>query len=74
MHSVDGDRRRKYLTLHGMEVCATEWYLIYGILKSTFHSYVQRYNEVVYQQHKERGAASDHGLEQFKSWILLLLS
>ena len=45
MHSVHGDRRRKYLTLHGVEVCATAWYLIHGIPKSTFHSYVQRYNE-----------------------------
>ena len=47
MHSVDGDHRRKYLTLHGVEVCATVWYLIHGIPKSTFHSYVQRYNEGV---------------------------
>ena len=39
-HSVHGDRRRKYLTLHGVEVCATAWYLIHGILKYTFHSYV----------------------------------
>ena len=47
MHLVHGDRRRKYLTLHGVEVCATAWYLIHGIPKSTFHSYVQRYNEGV---------------------------
>ena len=40
MHSVHGDRRRKYLMLHGVEVCATMWYLIHGIPKSTFHSYV----------------------------------
>ena len=45
MHSVDGDHRRKYLTLQGIEVCTTAWYLIHGIPKSTFHSYVQRYNE-----------------------------
>ena len=45
MHSVDGDRRRKYLTLHGVEVCATVWYLIHSIPKSTFHSYVQGYNK-----------------------------
>ena len=47
MHLVDGDRRKKYLTLHGVEVCATAWYLIHGIPNSTFHIYVQRYNEGV---------------------------
>ena len=47
MHSIDGDRRRKYLVLHGLEVCATTWYLIHGIPKSTFHIYVQRYNKGV---------------------------
>ena len=47
MHSVDGDRMRKYLTLHGVEVCATAWYFIHGIPKSTFHNYVQRYNKGV---------------------------
>ena len=45
MHSIDDDHRRTYLTLYGLEVCATTWYLIHGIPKSTFHSYVQRYNE-----------------------------
>ena len=74
MHSVHGDRRRKYLTLHGVEVCATAWYLIHGISKSTFHSYVQRYTKGSYQQRMETGAASDCGLEQFRSWVLLLLS
>ena len=44
MHSVGGDLR-KYFTLHGLEVCTTAWYLIHGVPKSTFHSYVQRYNE-----------------------------
>ena len=47
MHSVNGDRRKKYLTLHGVEACATAWYLIHGIPKSIFYSYVQRYNEGV---------------------------
>ena len=56
MHSVDNDRRRKYLTLHGMEVCTIVWYLIHGILKSTFHSYVQRYNEgILSTVHGNRG-------------------
>ena len=56
MHSVHGDRRRKYLMLHGVEVCATAWYLIHGIPKSTFHSYVQRYNEgVLSTTHGNRG-------------------
>ena len=56
MHSVHGDHRRKYLTLHGVEVCATAWYLIHGILKSIFHSYVRRYNEgVLSTAHGNRG-------------------
>ena len=56
MHSVHGDCRRKYLTLHGVEVCTTAWYLIHGIPKSTFHSYVQRYNEgVLSTTHGNRG-------------------
>ena len=56
MHSVHGDRRRKYLTLHGVEVCATAWYLIHGIPKFTFHSYMQRYNEgVLSTAHGNRG-------------------
>ena len=56
MHSVHGDRRRKYLTLHSVEVYATAWYLIHGIAKSTFHSYVQRYNEgVLSTAHGNRG-------------------
>ena len=56
MHSVYGDRRRKYLTLHGVEVCVTAWYLIHGIPKSTFHSYVQRYNEgILSTAHGNRG-------------------
>ena len=56
MHSVDGDRRRKYLTLHGVEVCAIAWYLIHGIPKSTFHSYVRRYNKrILSTAHGNRG-------------------
>ena len=47
MHFVNGDFKRKYLTLHGLEVCTTAWYLIHGILKSTFHSDIERYNERV---------------------------
>ena len=45
MHSINRDRRRKYLTLHGVEDCAIAWYLIHGIPKLTFHTYVQRYNK-----------------------------
>ena len=56
MHLVDGDCRRKYLTLHGVEVWTTSWYLIHGIPKSTFYSYVQRYNEgVLSTGHGNRG-------------------
>ena len=62
MHSVDGDHRRKYLTLHGVKVCVIAWYLIHGIPKFTFHSYVQRYNERVLSiAHGNRGCK--------RSWI-----
>ena len=56
MHLVHGDYRRKYLTLHGVEVCTIAWYLIHGIPKSTFHSYMQRYNEdILSTAHGNRG-------------------
>ena len=56
MHLVHGDCRSKYLTLYGVEVCTTAWYLIHGISKSTFHTYVQRYNEgVLSTAHGNRG-------------------
>ena len=45
MYFINGDCRRKYLKLHGLEVCTTAWYLIHSIPKSTFHNYVQRYNK-----------------------------
>ena len=63
MHSIDGDSRRRYLTLHDVVVCATAWYLIHGIPKSTFHSYVQRYNEGILSTLHRTGAASNRGLE-----------
>ena len=56
MHSIDGDCRRKYLTLRGVEVCTTAWYLIHGIPKSIFHSYVQRYNKgILSTAHRNKG-------------------
>ena len=56
MYSIDGDHRRKYLTLHGLEVCTFAWYLIHGIPKCTFHSYIQRYNEgVLSTMHENKG-------------------
>ena len=45
MHFINGDEKRKYIILHGLDVCATTWYLIHGIPKSTFRSYVERHNE-----------------------------
>ena len=45
--SVDGqfcysgnNRKRKYVTLLGQDICATAWYKIHGIPKSTFHEYM----------------------------------
>ena len=56
MHSIDGDCRKKYLMLYSLEVCATAWYLIHGIPKSTFHSYIQRYNvDVLSTMHGNKG-------------------
>ena len=45
MHIIDGHYKRKYLTLHGLEVCAIARYFIHSTPKLTFHSYVERYNE-----------------------------
>jgi hypothetical protein len=56
MHSMDGDRKRKYMTLHGAEVCSTAWYRIHGIPKSTFFAYVEKFNEgVVNSTHGNKG-------------------
>ena len=73
MHSVYGDHRRKYLTLHGVEVCTIAWYLIHGIPKSTFIATCRDITKGSYQQRMETGATSDRGLEQFRSWVLLRL-
>ena len=45
MHSFEGDRKRKYLTLLGTEVRAATWYIIYGIPKSTFFAYVDDFKK-----------------------------
>jgi hypothetical protein len=44
MHSIERDRKRKYFTLHGTGVCVTAWYIIHGIPKSTFFTYVDKFN------------------------------
>jgi hypothetical protein len=47
MYSMDGDRKRKYMTLHRAEVYSIAWYRIHGIPKSTFFVYVKKFNEGV---------------------------
>ena len=56
LHSVAGDRKRKFVTLEGAEVCACAWYKIHGIPKSTFHSYIDKYIiDVVSGTHGNKG-------------------
>jgi hypothetical protein len=47
MHSIEGDRKRKYVTLLGTEVCAVAWYTIHGISKSSFYTYMDDFNKGV---------------------------
>ena len=44
LHTIDGIRKHKYITLEGVEVCGTAWYSIHGILKSTYHNYIGKYH------------------------------
>jgi hypothetical protein len=56
MHSIEGDRKKKYFTLHGIEVCITAWYIIHGILKSTFFTYVDKFNNgIINSSHGNKG-------------------
>ena len=43
MHYVGNNQKRKFVTLMGSEVCATTWWRIHGIPKSTFHTYMDQY-------------------------------
>ena len=74
MHSIHGDRRRKYLTLHGVEVFARLRGTLFMAFRSPlFTATCRDITKGSYQQRMETGAASNRGLEQFRSWILLLL-
>jgi hypothetical protein len=44
MHSIEGDRKRKYFALHRTEVCVTAWYIIHRIPKYTFFMYIDKFN------------------------------
>jgi hypothetical protein len=68
MHSIEGNRKRKYFTLQGTEVCATAWYIIHGfrsplsshtLTSSTIESLICR---------TETKDASAPVLELYKSW------
>jgi hypothetical protein len=45
LHAITGVRRLKFVTPLGSDVCLIAWYLIHGIPKSTFHTYLGKYNE-----------------------------
>lgn len=61
-HYVGSNRKQKYVTLNGMDVCATAWYKIHGIPKLTFHEYMDQY---------KRGAVSSkHGNKDVKRPLL----
>ena len=53
---MDGSRKRKYITLEGVDVCGTAWYIIHGIPKLTYHNYVEKYKQgVVSSAHGNKG-------------------
>ena len=54
MHTLD--RKRKYITLEGAEVCGTAWYIIHGLPKLTYHNYIDKYKQgVVSTTHGNKG-------------------
>ena len=56
MHRVKWTRKRKYITLEGVEVCGRAWYIIHGMPKSTYHNYLDKYKEgVVCASHRNKG-------------------
>ena len=52
------NRKRKYVTLLGRDICATAWYKINGIPKSTFHEYMDQYKKGI--------VSSTHGNKDVK--------
>jgi hypothetical protein len=56
LHYLDGNRKLKYITLQGEEVCGTAWYIIHGVPKSTYHSYVEMFKDgIVSATHGNKG-------------------
>ena len=56
LHAVGAKRKWKYITLEGVEVCGTAWYIIHGIPKSTYHNYIEKYKEgVLLSTHGNKG-------------------
>ena len=56
MHYVENNRKRKFVTLIGLEVCATVWWRIHGIPNSTFHTYTHQYKRgIVLGTHDNEG-------------------
>ena len=49
------NRKQKYVTLLGQDICATAWYKIHGIPKSTFHEYMDQYKKgIVSSTHRNK--------------------
>ena len=56
LHAVGAKRKWKYITLEGVEVCGTAWYIIHGIPKLTYHNYIEKYKEgVLSSTHGNKG-------------------
>jgi len=56
LHFIDESRKWKFITLESIEVCGTTWYIIHGILKSTYHNYIDKYtNVMVFKAHGNKG-------------------
>jgi hypothetical protein len=55
-HYVEGNRKRKYVTLSGSDVCSVAWYTIHGIRKLTFHAYMDEFRRgVISGTHGNKG-------------------
>ena len=72
MYYVGNNQKRKFVTLMGSEVCATAWWRIHGIPKSTFHTYMDRYKRGIVTGTHEMTILNVPDYSQCKLWALLL--
>ena len=57
---VGNNRKQKYVTLLGQDICATTWYKIHGIPKLTFHDYMDQYKDIVSSTHENKDVKRPH--------------